>query len=108
MKGIFHKNSRGARKIGIHGFLIDDRERERNLVDENLKRIGMSRNARTDVEILLQLVNEIEKLQNNRKSLSITYVKLLSNYIELLDDHIPDWRLFCKKEIDQIAKLIER
>ncbi|MDR6779518.1 MULTISPECIES: hypothetical protein [Paenibacillus] len=93
--------------MGIHGFLIEERESERNLVDENLKRIGMSRNTKTDSEILILLVNEIEKLRDNRKSLSITYVKLLSSYFEILDDHIPDWKVFCKKEIDQIVKLIE-
>lgn len=77
--------------------------------NEQLELIKDSRKFRSDSDslIIFQLIEEIEKLRDNRKSLSITYIKLLSSYFELLDDHIPDWKQLCKKEIDQLIKLIE-
>jgi hypothetical protein len=53
------------------------------------------------------LIDEVGRLNDNRKSLAITYVELFLNYFELLDDHMPNWRVYCKSEIDVLLKKLE-
>ncbi|OME55567.1 hypothetical protein BSK59_13920 [Paenibacillus odorifer] len=76
------------------------------ITTEQLEEIKNKRQFLSDTDSLLicQLIDEVEKLRDNRRSLSITYVELLIHYFEMLDDHLPEWRIFCEKEINQILK----
>lgn len=76
---------------------------------EQLNEIKKRRQFLSDTDSLLicELIDEVAKLNDNRKSLTITYVELFLNYFELLEDHIPDWRVYCKYEINTLLKKLE-
>jgi hypothetical protein len=76
---------------------------------KQLNEIKQRRQFRSDTDALLicDLIDEVVRLNDNRKSLAITYVELFLNYFELLDDQMPDWRVYCKSEIDVLLKKLE-
>lgn len=53
-----------------------------------------------------QLKKENDKLKVSNNKIAENWIDTLISYLELMDQHHPDWRLFAEKEIKQLKSLL--
>jgi uncharacterized protein (UPF0218 family) len=56
----------------------------------------------------VEIVNELQDIKEKRNNVINNYLRLFIEYVELLDEYLPEWRYFAESEIESLKqKLIQ-
>lgn len=53
-----------------------------------------------------RLLNEVERLQKDKRLLSQKYVNTFISYCEMLDEYLPEWRTVCEDQLKQLREVV--